>query len=537
MDKAEETYDPQDFEDTRSMDDELSVERLTMAMLPFLGFDPSPAQFKRRMEWEEIAMKVIDDLAIGNTSLVADTGAGKTIIALLAIIARGWRTLFLTPQRYLACQHQRLLDKITAESVRSRVITGLVRKARREWHAEDRIVFATPHIALNDWRRGMLDLGRFDLIVEDEFHKATGAYPYVPLAEEARKRGLKILSLSASPGGSLDKIVAVTDNCDIKEWVRAEIQTPAKYEHIEPAQPDKTLKEIEQLFKDLLKDAALDLVSCGIELSENEIVPIKELLGLRKKIDSIQDKGRRCFAMSAHARYIKLRFALTLAVTENYDAFMEYAIGLKDDGTRAAERILKMHKFLQIYAMAKANRATHPKLVSLVSTMQALKERNRNAIVFISNKSSARGLHRHLLAAGIRVDVVFGGTDKDLAHQEEVLDKLAQREIDCVIGTSVIEEGVSIAEVDTVIHYSMPVTEISRMQRSGRTGRIRGGEVIYLAIDHPMDMLMYYVTRSGQRRMRKIVKEGLQSPLIRKKLARHRNRINQQAFAFMKDED
>nr|HPN81611.1 DEAD/DEAH box helicase [bacterium] len=102
--------------------------RKILKSLPLVGFGQTPMELDRRTSWENFALQIIDHFRSGNVALVAETGAGKTVIALMAIIAKNWRTLFLAPQRYLAGQHQRLLDRISGESVPSQMYTGLTKK-------------------------------------------------------------------------------------------------------------------------------------------------------------------------------------------------------------------------------------------------------------------------------------------------------------------------------------------------------------------------------------------------------------------------
>jgi Fanconi anemia group M protein len=51
------------------------------------------------------------------------------------------------------------------------------------------------------------------------------------------------------------------------------------------------------------------------------------------------------------------------------------------------------------------------------------------------------------------------------------------------VGTSIAEEGLDIMEVDLVICFDANVSPIHMIQRMGRTGRKRDGQVVVLATE------------------------------------------------------
>lgn len=493
--------------------------------LPFVGFGITPLEQERRTDWEKFASQILALQKSGNVGLIAETGAGKTVIAILTIIASDYRTLFLVPQRLLAEQHLELLNRISGNTVKARAITGLTKK--RIWHDHsDRIIFATPHIFFNDMRRGQADINQFGFLILDELHKTVGDYPYVPIAKLAQKQGLKILALSASPGGDLAHLTAVKKNCFLSHWLAAKIKTPASQEKLEVVKPNKLLLEVESLFLALLNDAALDLAACGFELKQNNVLSFKESEHLRQSIQSVKGVPEYYEAISAYARYMKLRHAFQLAMSESYGTFLAFVQKLQRDKTKAASQILRDPDFNKIVSLANLAGDTHPKVARLLGAVYYLATNHRNALIFVAYKNTARHLLEVLRAEGMRVEMVFGGEDKNIKHQQLVLAKLGQRQLDFVLATSVVEEGISIPEVDAVIHYSMPWTEISRLQRSGRTGRLYAGEIIYIALDHFLDKALYWGTRSRLKRMRALIQEQADAGSRPARLRRYRGKID-----------
>ncbi len=219
--------------------------------LPFSGF--SLEAQKKRVDWEKEAEKLIAALQKENVGLISGTGTGKTIVALLVILAGNLRTIFLVPSRYLAGQHQRLLEKISGSSENSRVITGLIEKNRRNWNIENGlIIFATGHVLLKDLEK--INFSEFDLVVLDEMHNAAGEYPYVEAARIAKENGIKILGLTASPGGIREKIDKIKDSCQISRLVKSDMKSPKKMESVIWVKPTEKLLEIGEMFKVLLEE-------------------------------------------------------------------------------------------------------------------------------------------------------------------------------------------------------------------------------------------------------------------------------------------
>ena len=83
-------------------------------------------------------------------------------------------------------------------------------------------------------------------------------------------------------------------------------------------------------------------------------------------------------------------------------------------------------------------------------------------------------------------EVVFGG-QKNVKNQLETIEKLKDGGLMFLVSTSVIEEGLNVPEVDAVVHYSMPMTEIARIQRNGRTARVETGNVVFIVLNHSLD--------------------------------------------------
>ncbi|MCL4404180.1 DEAD/DEAH box helicase [Patescibacteria group bacterium] len=459
--------------------------------LPFVGFVNN---LERRREWVAHAKIVLEHLRKGeNVGFVADTAAGKTIVALMVILGGGYRTLFATPQKILTLQHLELLQKLAGDNSMARAITGETPREKRSWDKD--LVIATPQTVENDIRSGRLDLGRFELFIPDEFHRAVGHYSYTAIAETAHARGLKILGLSASPAGDPSRIEATKKGLFLDTFIVANIKAPERLEDVVVVEPDERLIEAETYLSTIISNTGFELLSEGLLPSApKKILNQRELDEMRARINGLPaDDPLHYTGLSLTARYLKLRHALSLLLTDGYHSFIAYGTRLAADETKAARFIWTSPDFQGAMTIAKNER--HPKESKFIELAQSLKRAGKNALVFVGTKETGAWLKGRLMDDGLRAEFLSGGRGKDAKRQRNILDRLASREIDALLATSVVEEGVSIPEVDTVIHYSMPQTPVARKQRNGRTGRLKTGHIVFIRMNNALDGAAYFGTR------------------------------------------
>ncbi len=478
--------------------------------LPFEGFVNN---LERRQAWLETAKLVLARLHTENVGLVADTAAGKTIIALMVILGGDYRTIFATPQKILTVQHWELLKRVLGDNSMAKIITGEIPKKKRDWNGQ--IIIATPQTVEHDLKAGKLDLRQFQLLIVDEFHRAVGHYSYTEIAQRAHAAGLRILGLTASPAGSPAQVATIQKNLFLDTFLVPDIKAPDKNEDVIIVSPDDMLNEVETHLNLLLYHTAYALFSAGlIAQSPQKILRQTEINELSKKVRQLAaDDPLRYQGLSLLARYLKLRHALSLLLTDSYHSFVAYGEELNKDESKAARWIVSHPSFQAALQLAKEER--HPKELKFIELVHSLKRAGKNALVFVGTRATGLWLKNQLAADGIRTEFLSGGQDKSIARQKMVLDKLATRTIDVLIATSVVEEGVSIPEVDTVIHYALPQTPIARKQRNGRTGRMKTGHVIFLRMDNALDGALYFGTRRKMEAVQATVKGEVTGPQLK----------------------
>ncbi len=467
--------------------------------LAFIGFDDAVLK-QRQVQWLRIAEEVLELLPTGNVAIVADTSAGKTVISLLVTYALGKPTLFVAPAKRLVGQHAQLFGKIVGSTDQVSSYTGETARRKRNWHDPARpFVFATPHVVVNAHPKGFVDLAQYGLIIVDECHRCAGKYPYVQLVQLACALGVPVIGLTANLGKKhKSEVVLRTLDVDDRHHLRPVVPTARKVESsiIVPTGP--VLKEIDDQLTAMLLDLNQNFTNFGFEVDARKVLSMRELNALKGRIGVARDRGDPYTgaAYSAHARYFKLVYCRITVMTECFEAFLRYAEKLVHvDTSGAARAMLADARFQRVIQLAQANVLLHPKVSAYVENQLSLRRAGETVLTFVAQKETARALAQRVQDRGIAVATIFGGKDKNVREQHEVLAKLERGEITTLIATSVLEEGMNLPEVGAVVHYSMPMTAGQRIQRSGRTGRVRSGSVIFLALEHLLDTIFLYVTR------------------------------------------
>ena len=101
------------------------------------------------------------------------------------------------------------------------------------------------------------------------------------------------------------------------------------------------------------------------------------------------------------------------------------------------------------------------------------------------------------------------GNDAGLSQKEQgsLLDRFRAGERNCLVATSVAEEGLDIPSTDLVVFYE-PVPDVIRtIQRRGRTGRVRTGRAVVLVAEGTRDVGLDRSAFSRERRMHEMLVE------------------------------
>ncbi len=475
--------------------------------------------------------------------VVLPTGLGKTTIALFVLIdrLRKGKILFLAPTRPLVEQHSVFLkDVMTLDASRIQTFTGTISADKREklWDAA-KIVVSTPQVIENDLLSNRVSLRDIALLILDECHRAVGNYSYVYIAEKYYEQAKepRVLGMTASPGSDREKIREICTSLGVKH-----VESRTEYDHdVAPyvfkknfewrsVEVPEEIKRLKRVLDEVLETRLKELQKLGFirKKKKGRDVSKTELLQLRRIIEIQLAKWKHADlykALSLQAEVLKLKHAIELIETQGIFAVRKYFDRLKSEalskeGSKAAKRLLKDTKFVDVMSMVASYEGEHPKLNALVRILQEETRVNpaTRIIVFANYRDTAEmiisTLHRlNAEKAGIKAVKFIGQAskvgDKGLTQKEqvEIINKFKEGVYNVLVATSVAEEGLDIPATDLVLFYEPIPSAIRSIQRKGRTARKKIGKVIVLIAKGTRDEGYYWLSRSKEQAMRRRISE------------------------------
>ena len=435
-----------------------------------------------------------------STMIVLPTGLGKTIVALLVIAKRlenDGRVLFLAPTKPLVEQHAAFLrSHLLAETA---IFTGEIPpdKRRELWKQKQQAIVSTPQVIENDLKKARIDLSDVKLIIFDEAHRAVGNYAYRFIASTYVEQAPDplILGMTASPGGTIEKIHEVSESLFIDN---IEIRTESDPD-VYPYTHEKNLEtrkltlpaQMETIQRDLKQAAAQRLRQLmKLKVVFSEWVSTSELIKIQQKVAA--DRNYR--AMSLVAEVIKLRHAIGLIETQGIVPTRKYFERLNREaqskkGSKAARSLVADDHVKAAMTLSNRLDEMHPKLGALkdVVAQQLARKPDSRIIVFTNYRDTAEVVKNTLnTMQDIRAEKFVGQAKRDgqkgLSQREQVqlVTDFVSGTYNVIVATSVAEEGLDIPATDMVVFYEPIPSAIRSIQREGRTGRRRAGRVVVL---------------------------------------------------------
>lgn len=496
-----------------------------------------PGSLEDRLYQRHIADAAVEH----NTLVVLPTGLGKTAIALRVIAEYLLRNpthsvLVLAPTRPLVHQH--------AASVRRAllapdplVLSGSITPGRRmEKLRPPQVVVATPQVIANDLAGSTLRLEEFSLIVFDEAHRAVGDYPYVSIGRaNATGPRARVLAMTASPGSRLTQIRQVWSNLGIErfEYRTADDPDVQPYVHgigvetvpvpVPPAVREVAIRLRAAVARQVEALRTQRFLPPGSSGSRRDLLALGERL--RRELDAARRAGREAppgiwGAVTAQTTAMKGLHALELAESQGAEqlrGFIEQQEHPRSGRvTPAQRRFLSDPDVVAARHVLQGLTVDLPKIETAVRLIREELTRSPNArvIVFAQYRDTGEELVRALKATdgtGVRVARFVGqaarGGDPGLSQKEQVaiLEQFREGTVNCLVATSVAEEGLDIPSTDLVIFYE-PVPDLIRtIQRRGRTGRARAGRVVVLVAEGTRDVGLQRSSSARERRMHEML--------------------------------
>lgn len=502
------------------------------------------AILKNEMKPREYQKNIAESASKENTLVVLPTGMGKTLISLLVAINRldkyhASKIMILSPTRPLSAQHQKTFEDFThIPNEEIILLTGKIKpEDRTVLYKKAQVIIATPQTIENDLEKGRINLKDFSFLVFDEAHRGVKEYAYSYVARKYRMQAEHplILALTASPGGTKEKIQEICDNLFIKNvQIRDEKDLDVeKYvqvveNEIVYVELDENFRKIKTLLEEILKD---DLYWLKDHHYTFTYKPTKGMLiATQKKISASFTKGGKNYAafwgIVRVAGAIKIEHALGLLETQGIKFLYDFLKKLEAGTKKTDQRLVKDQRFkdaLRLTEQLNEDGIEHPKMKKIVEIIKNMLENKPDAkiIVFANFRATVDRINNLLRDEGVDSDVLIGQTMKEgkgLTQQQQidVLNRFRDGEFPVLLGTQIIEEGIDVPSIDYAIFYEPVASEIRSIQRRGRVGRQSLGKIIFLITRDTRDEAYYYASLRKEKKMKGVM-TSLQKTGIKKK--------------------
>ncbi|MCJ1409595.1 3'-5' DNA helicase [Ptychographa xylographoides] len=470
-----------------------------------------------------------------NLLVALPTGLGKTFIA--ATVMLNWfrwtknaQIVFVAPTKPLCAQQVEACFNIAGiPRSETTLLTGNTPPGIRteEWLSK-RVFFMTPQTIINDLKTGIADPKKIVLLVVDEAHRATGSYAYVEVVKFLRRfnTSFRVLALTATPGASVEAVQEVIDGLGIS---RVEIRTEESID-IQQYVHSRTIDPVIFTYSDEMV-MIMDLFAKSLQPSVNKLVGMNAYWGrdpmsltpfgltqARQKWMA-SDAGRKAsmgvkgMVLTLSSLLASLAHAIELlkyhGVRPFFHKLTEFRSEMKggDRGSKYKQEINNSEHFNKLMTrvgawMNKEDFLGHPKLEYLQSVVlnhfldagdgkgatAGVPPHSTKIMVFVHYRDSAEEVARTLRrnAPMVRPHVFVGQANSkgsegmDQKKQQDIINKFKDGTYNTLVATSIGEEGLDIGEVDLIVCYDASASPIRMLQRMGRTGRKRAGNIVVL---------------------------------------------------------
>jgi len=461
-------------------------------------------------------LEATDEALSGSMMLVLPTAAGKTVVAWMVIADRlesrgGW-VLMIAPTVALVEQHLRGIESVLSDSasVNPISVTGQNPVAKRAtlW-GSSRLVIATPQVVRNDVTRGVLDLSDCSLLVVDEAHHSTGNHAMAQVGDMYLSQSSEplVLATTASPGSKTNQVEEVCGRLGIG---RIHLKTGADAmvaQHLAGLE----IQEVKVRVPNQIRELAEPLVMWQSGIVDRErrlgryVMPgVISHAGLSNAMERAQQAISRGES-SAYQSVSRIATAMRLHHLINHllcqgvaasSEFLERLSRSEQSQNKSTRNFLRDGRVSSLRKSLTEMGEIHTKVSAVRRLVSERLRRNSDSriIVFATFRDTVAAVEKSLDELDGARPIQFvgqssrGGREGLTPKQQiERLDKFRSGSANVLIATSVGEEGLDIPSADLVIFYEPVSSEIRTIQRRGRTGRHREGEVVVLIAEDTRD--------------------------------------------------
>lgn len=469
---------------------------------------------------------IVKNGLFNNTLVALPTGLGKTFIAATVMLnyfrwTKTAKIIFVAPTKPLAAQQvEACMNVAGIPRSQATLLTGEISPALREGEWDKRrLFFMTPQTLQNDLSKGYADPKAVVLLVIDEAHRATGDYAYVKVVEFIRRfnPSFRILALTATPGSTVEGVQAVIDSLGISTVeirmeesidIRQYVHSREVYQVI--LEPSDEMLQVQDLFSKALRPLCNKLAQANKWVARDPMS--MTVMGLRESARQWSlgagkhaNPGTKFMMIAIFTIMQSLAHAIKLlnfhGIAPFYHKMLDFRSETEEKGAKGSKykrQILEDANFQEMMdTIAKWQRLDgfvgHPKLSYLCENllnhfMDAGQESNTRAIVFSEYRDSAEEIvrilnkHKPMIEATIFVGQADSKRSEGMKQKQQIetIEKFRTGQFNVLVATSIGEEGLDIGQVDLIVCYDASASPIRMLQRMGRTGRKRAGNITLL---------------------------------------------------------
>ncbi|XP_021666513.2 endoribonuclease Dicer homolog 3 isoform X2 [Hevea brasiliensis] len=464
-------------------------------------------------------LKVFEVAMKRNTIAVLETGAGKTMIAVMLIKEIGQAIkftdhkkliLFLAPTVHLVNQQYEVIKANTSFDAGAyygaKGVDGWTLKLWEKEIDEHDVLVMTPQILLDALRKAFLNLDMVSLMIIDECHRATGNHPYTKIMKEFYHKlsnKPKIFGMTASP--VVRKGVSSTMDCEdqiseLESILDSQVYTIEDRTemdiHVPSARETCRFYDKAQCYSSELKskieaswskfDASMLSLQGSIQSGYKDIDD--KIRTLRQRLSNDHAKILNCLEdLGLVCAYEAVKVCLQSAPNSTEDCviyreislqhryFLEEVLSLIGESLPHCDNFLLDLDFDFLKAVVFGY--ISPKLYELLQLFLSFGgARQILCLIFVDRIVTAKVIERFVkkvaVLAHFTVSYVTGtNTSVDAVTpktQKETLESFRSGKVNLLFSTDVLREGIHVPNCSCVICFDLPKTVCCYVQSRGR---------------------------------------------------------------------
>ncbi|XP_050534312.1 endoribonuclease Dicer-like isoform X2 [Daktulosphaira vitifoliae] len=472
-------------------------------------------------------LELLKEVEKNNTVLYLPTGSGKTYIATMLIKSMGHslnkpvnngrkRTFFLVNTVPLVLQQASFLRKHLPWNIGT--FSGDMNLdfwSQDQWDKiidDCHIMVMTAQIYLNNLHHGYMKINDANLLIFDECHHAKANHPFRQIMQvyhdDSKKENRpRILGLTATLINSNCKNIKnelatlqLTFNATIQTRYNENIKLFSTKPDSQVCLYDKFTLNTEQMFISERLNSFAEKLKRILTTPNNEpIVEDKEIFHMENLKQATKNLAN--FFLDIDVNYLDSGTYIGFLATWHYIIEIEKKKKLSEDGDKfiifslVLSELVIIRKLFSDY-IKKHSKSTEgslalienssPKLLKLISFLKNVK-RDDSCLIFVDRRSTAKLLYhfikelklRNFNFKNVECDFIVGARGlafSPLSNEAMYLKKQNQNivksfhknDINVLITSEVLEEGIDIPECNYVIRYDLPKNFPSYIQSKGR---------------------------------------------------------------------